>query len=139
MKIDLSDSKLSDDSPVKSKFEFNGNFYRLSITRKKFEQLCDSQFRRCLIPIDNVLAQSKMQKDFVHEVLMVGGCSNIAKIRSLVQEYFFRISIKMTVDPCIAVAQGATVFGNLRDLPKAKISIKTKRHSRTASKLSGRK
>ena len=47
------------------------------LTRAKFESLCDSLFRQCIGPVEQVLRDSKISKDKIHDVVLVGGSTRI--------------------------------------------------------------
>ena len=87
----------------------DGIDFSITITRAKFESLCDAAFRRCLAPLDQVLRDAKVSKADVHEVVMVGGSSRIPKVRSLVSEFFNGKKLNDSVHPDEAVAYGAAI------------------------------
>ena len=87
--------------------------FQLTITRAKFESLCDSLFRRTIAPIDRCLADAKMSKDQIHEIVMVGGSSRIPKIRELLTNYFNGKKLNDSVHPDEAVAYGAAVQAHI--------------------------
>jgi heat shock protein 1/8 len=87
--------------------------FQTTITRAKFESLCDSIFRRTIAPIDRCLADAKMSKDQIHEIVMVGGSSRIPKIRELLSSYFNGKKLNDSVHPDEAVAYGAAVQAHI--------------------------
>lgn len=91
----------------------DGQDLNVVITRAKFEQLCDSLFRKCMGPMDQVLRDANMSKDRIHEVIMVGGSSRIPKIRQMVSEYFNGKKLNDSVHPDEAVAYGAAVQAHI--------------------------
>jgi len=91
----------------------DGQDFSLVITRAKFEALCDSVFRKCMDPLEQVLRDSKIAKDKVHEVVMVGGSSRIPKIRQLVMDFFGGKKLNDSVHPDEAVAYGAAVQAHI--------------------------
>jgi len=91
----------------------DGQDFSLVITRAKFEALCDSVFRKCMEPLEQVLRDSKIPKDNVHEVVMVGGSSRIPKIRQLVMDFFGGKKLNDSVHPDEAVAYGAAVQAHI--------------------------
>ncbi|MEC8542273.1 MAG: Hsp70 family protein, partial [SAR324 cluster bacterium] len=50
----------------------------------KFEQLCKGWFEKAIAPIAQVLEDAKMNKDDVHEIVLVGGSTRIPKMRSMI-------------------------------------------------------
>jgi heat shock protein 1/8 len=91
----------------------DGHDLNLSLTRAKFEQLCDEDFRRCMAPLRQVIADSKVAKDQIHEIVMVGGSSRIPKIRQMVSEFFNGKKLNDSVHPDEAVAYGAAVQAHI--------------------------
>ena len=91
----------------------DGQDFSLVITRAKFEALCDAVFRKCMEPLEQVLRDSKIPKDKVHEVVMVGGSSRIPKIRQLVMDFFGGKKLNDSVHPDEAVAYGAAVQAHI--------------------------
>ena len=89
-------------------FDFN-----VAITRAKFENLCDSIFRRTIAPLEQVLRDAKMAKSEIHEVVMVGGSTRIPKIRELVTQFFNGKKLNDSVNPDEAVAYGAAVQAHI--------------------------
>jgi heat shock protein 1/8 len=87
--------------------------FQTTITRAKFESLCDSLFRRTIAPIDRCLVDAKMSKDQIHEIVMVGGSSRIPKIRELLTNYFNGKKLNDSVHPDEAVAYGAAVQAHI--------------------------
>lgn len=84
------------------------DFYT-SISRARFESLCEDLFRGCLNPVDKVLSDSKLTKGEINEVVMVGGSTRIPKVKKLVSEYFHGKNLSHEVNPDEAVAYGAAV------------------------------
>lgn len=87
--------------------------FQTTMTRAKFEQLCDSIFRRTVAPLDQLLKDAKLSKDQIHEIVMVGGSTRIPRIRQLLQEYFNGKKLNDSVNPDEAVAYGAAVQAHI--------------------------
>ena len=54
---------------------YEGIDFYTSITRAKFEALCEDLFRSCIDPVDKVIRDAKVDKSSVDEVVLVGGSS----------------------------------------------------------------
>lgn len=91
----------------------DGQDLNLTITRAKFESLCADLFRRTIAPLDRLLADAKVSKDQIHEIVMVGGSSRIPKIRELLSSYFNGKKLNDSVHPDEAVAYGAAVQAHI--------------------------
>jgi heat shock protein 1/8 len=87
--------------------------FTTTITRAKFETLCDSIFRKTVAPLDQLLSDAKMSKDQIHEIVMVGGSTRIPRIRQLLTEYFNGKKLNDSVNPDEAVAYGAAVQAHI--------------------------
>jgi len=62
--------------------------FSLTITRAKFEELCMSQFKETIPPVEKVLKDSGMAKNAIHDVVLVGGSTRIPKVIELLKEFF---------------------------------------------------
>jgi len=91
----------------------NGLDLNLTVTRAKFEMICESILKRTILPIEQVLLDSKMSKNDIHEVIMVGGSSRIPKIRELVSAFFNGKKLNDSVHPDEAVAYGAAIQAHI--------------------------
>lgn len=92
---------------------YEGQDLMVTITRAKFESLCDSLFQKCITPVDQVLRDAKISKEQVHEVVMVGGSSRIPRVRELLTNYFNGKKLNDSVNPDEAVAYGAAVQAHI--------------------------
>ena len=84
------------------------DFYS-KITRAKFEELCNDLFRSCLEPVEKALRDAKLQKNQIHEVVLVGGSTRIPKVQQLLEEFFDGKKLNKSINPDEAVAYGAAV------------------------------
>merc|ERR1712054_749633 len=86
-----------------------GEDFSLVISRAKFEELCLTFFKDCMIPVEKVLKDSGIAKSSVHEVVLVGGSTRIPKVQQLISEFFNGKEPNRSINPDEAVAYGATV------------------------------
>jgi L1 cell adhesion molecule like protein len=84
------------------------DFYT-SITRAKFESLCDDLFRSCIKPIDKLLSDAKLDKSKINELVLVGGSTRIPRVQKLLSDYFNGKELNKSVNPDEAVAYGASI------------------------------
>ncbi|KAJ5619597.1 Heat shock 70 kDa protein [Penicillium lagena] len=87
---------------------FEGIDFYTSITRARFEELCQDLFRSTMEPVERVLRDAKIDKSSVHEIVLVGGSTRIPKIQKLVSDFFNKDANK-SINPDEAVAYGAAV------------------------------
>ena len=92
--------------------------FQATITRAKFESMCEPFFKRCIAPLEGLLKDAKMSKDQIHEIVMVGGSSRIPKIRELLSGFFNGKKLNDSVNPDEAVAFGAAVQAHILAGPK---------------------
>lgn len=88
---------------------FEGIDFYTSITRARFEELCQDLFRGTTQPVDRVLADAKIDKSKVHEIVLVGGSTRIPRIQKLITDYFNGKEPNKSINPDEAVAYGAAV------------------------------
>ncbi|BFZ60979.1 Hsp70 chaperone [Saitoella coloradoensis] len=88
---------------------FEGVDFYTSITRARFEELCQDLFRGTLDPVEKVLRDSKIDKSSVHEIVLVGGSTRIPRVQKLVSDYFNGKEPNKSINPDEAVAYGAAV------------------------------
>ncbi|XP_058756803.1 heat shock cognate 70 kDa protein-like [Vicia villosa] len=80
-----------------------------SITRAKFEQLNMDLFEKCMETVESCLADAKMDKSSVDDIVLVGGSSRIPKVKQLLQDFFNGKELCKSINPDEAVAYGAAV------------------------------
>ena len=88
---------------------FEGIDFYTSLTRARFEELCQDLFRSTLDPVEKVLRDSKIDKANVHEIVLVGGSTRIPRIAKLVSDFFNGKEPIKSTNPDEAVAYGAAV------------------------------
>jgi len=78
------------------------------LTREKFEDLCKSLIDRCRIPVEKSLADAKLEKSSINEIVLVGGSTRIPAIQDLVESITGK-KPNQTVNPDEVVAVGAAI------------------------------
>ena len=78
-----------------------------TLTRAKFEQLCDDLFQRTIVPCRKALEDAHLSASQIDEVLLVGGSSRIPKVQEIVKEF------NKSVNPDEVVAIGAAIQGGV--------------------------
>ena len=84
----------------------------MTITRAKFEQLCDDIFQRLVGPCKQAMSDAKFTSSDVDEVVLVGGSTRIPKVREIVKEIFGK-EPNQSINPDEVVAMGAAVQGGI--------------------------
>jgi len=88
---------------------FEGIDFNAVITRARFEDLNMGCFKKCMEPVEKVLRDSKLSKNQVHEIVLVGGSTRIPKVQSMLSDFFNGKELNKSINPDEAVAFGATV------------------------------
>jgi heat shock protein 5 len=79
------------------------------LTRAKFEELNMDLFKGTLEPVKAVLADAKLKKSDIDEIVLVGGSTRIPKVQSLLKDFFNGKEPNKGLNPDEAVAYGAAV------------------------------
>ncbi|MDR0971181.1 MAG: molecular chaperone DnaK [Bacteroidales bacterium] len=83
-----------------------------TLTRAKFEQLCDSLIQATLEPCRKALQDANLNKSDINEVILVGGSTRIPAIQKIVEDFFGKTPSK-GVNPDEVVAVGAAIQGGV--------------------------
>lgn len=83
-----------------------------TLTRAKFESLCEDLFKRCLVPCERAINDSGFSKNEIDKVILVGGSTRIPKIQEMVKDFFGKEPCK-GVNPDEVVAMGAAIQGGV--------------------------
>ncbi|MCS6789991.1 MAG: molecular chaperone DnaK [Bacteroidia bacterium] len=79
-----------------------------TLTRSKFESMCEDLYERCIIPSRKALEAARLRPSDIDEVILVGGSTRMPRIQKIVEELFGKVPNK-SVNPDEAVALGAAV------------------------------
>ncbi|MBQ5153922.1 molecular chaperone DnaK, partial [Macrococcus caseolyticus] len=99
----------STQTPIEIDSLYEGIDFYTSITRARFEEMCQDLFRSTISPVEKVLKDAKVGKSDVHEIVLVGGSTRIPKIQKLVSDFFSGKELNRSINPDEAVAYGAAV------------------------------
>jgi molecular chaperone DnaK len=84
----------------------------LSLTRAKFEALCDDLIERTIEPCRKALDDGKVAPSDIDEVILVGGMTRMPKVQEIVKKLFGR-DPNRSVNPDEVVAVGAAIQGGV--------------------------
>jgi len=84
----------------------------MTLTRSKFEQLCDDLFQRLVEPCQTALKDAGLSANQIDEVILVGGSTRMPKVQQMVKELFGKEPHK-GVNPDEVVAIGAAIQGGV--------------------------
>lgn len=91
---------------------FGGEDFAKTLTRAQFEELNIDLFYRTLGPVESVLADAKLKRHEIDEVLFVGGSSRIPKLRQMLKDFFGGKEPLLGINPDEVIAYGAAVHGS---------------------------
>ncbi len=112
-KIELSSVSQSDiNLPFITATQDGPKHLELSLTRAKFEELVADLIDRCRIPVEKALADAKISKDRINEVVLVGGSIRIPAVKQLVKNLLGK-EPNESVNPDEVVALGAAIQGGV--------------------------
>ena len=84
----------------------------MTLTRAKFEQLCDDLFQRTLPPCRMAIKDAGLSTAEIDEVVLVGGSTRMPKVQELVRDLFGKEPHR-GVNPDEVVAVGAAIQGGV--------------------------
>jgi molecular chaperone DnaK len=84
----------------------------MTLTRAKFEQLCDDLFQRLVGPCKTALKDAGIPATNINEVVLVGGSTRMPKVQQIVKDVYGREPHK-GVNPDEVVAIGAAIQGGV--------------------------
>lgn len=83
-----------------------------TLSRAKFEQLCDDLIKATIEPCKKALADAGLDKSQINEVILVGGSTRIPAVQKIVEDFFGKTPSK-GVNPDEVVAVGAAIQGGV--------------------------
>jgi molecular chaperone DnaK len=112
-KIELSGSMQTDvNLPFITATQDGPKHLNVTLTRSKFESLCEDLFQRTLKPCEQAVKDAGISNHEVDEIILVGGSTRIPKIQELVKDFFGKEPSK-GVNPDEVVAIGAAIQGGV--------------------------
>ncbi|KZV47854.1 hypothetical protein F511_38531 [Dorcoceras hygrometricum] len=88
---------------------YDGIDFHYKVTRAKFEELNMDLFQKCINAVEECLDDAKMDKESIHDVVLVGGSTRIPKVRQMLQDFFHGKALCKSIHPDEAVASGAAI------------------------------
>ncbi|CAL4884971.1 unnamed protein product [Urochloa decumbens] len=103
-------------APISVESLYNDVDFRSTITREKFEELCEDLWEQALTPVKEVLAHSGMKIDDIYAVELIGGATRVPKLQAKLQEFLGRRELDKHLDADEAIVLGASLHAaNLSD------------------------
>ncbi|GJN22011.1 hypothetical protein PR202_gb09538 [Eleusine coracana subsp. coracana] len=103
-------------APISVESLYNDVDFRSTITREKFEELCEDLWEQALNPVKEVLTHSGMKIDDIYAVELIGGATRVPKLQAKLQEFLGRRELDRHLDADEAIVLGASLHAaNLSD------------------------
>jgi heat shock protein 5 len=113
LKTEVEKAKRDLSSVIQTKIEIEnlvaGLDFKETLTRARFEELCNDLFKKTIKPVEDVLSQSGLSKKEIDEVVLVGGSTRIPKIQQMIKDFFDGKEPNRGINPDEAIAYGAAV------------------------------
>uniref|UniRef100_A0AC34R2U2 Heat shock protein 70 n=1 Tax=Panagrolaimus sp. JU765 TaxID=591449 RepID=A0AC34R2U2_9BILA len=87
---------------------FKGIDFFTNISRSCFEELCSDLFPSIIDTVEKALPK-RMEKEDIHDIVLVGGSTRIPKIQNILSEFFDGKKLSKNINPDEAAAHGAAV------------------------------
>jgi heat shock 70kDa protein 1/2/6/8 len=88
---------------------FDGEDFVETVSRALFERLNDDLFNKTIEVLRTTLEESKLKKNEIDDVILIGGSIRIPKIQNLIKEFFNGKQPFQNINPDEAVAYGAAI------------------------------
>ncbi|PKA55138.1 Heat shock 70 kDa protein 17 [Apostasia shenzhenica] len=103
-------------APISVESIYDDHDFRSTISREKFEKICEDIWEQSLIPIQEVLKHSGLKVDEIYAVELMGGATRVPKLQSKLQEFLGKKDLDKHLDADEAIALGASLLAaNLSD------------------------
>ncbi|KAL6144112.1 hypothetical protein ACLB2K_054807 [Fragaria x ananassa] len=103
-------------APISVESLYDDRDFRSTITREKFEELCEDLWEKSLVPVKEVLKHSGLKVDELYAVELIGGATRVPKLQARLQEFLGRKELDRHLDADEAIVLGAALHAaNLSD------------------------
>lgn len=103
-------------APLSVESLYEDRDFRSTVSREKFEELCDDLWEQSLLPVKEVLKHSNLMVDDIYALELIGGATRVPKLQAKVQEFLGRKDLDKHLDADEAIALGSALHAaNLSD------------------------
>lgn len=103
-------------APLSVESLYDERDFRSTISREKFEELCEDLWEQSLLPVKEVLKHSDLKIDDIYAVELIGGATRVPKLQSKLQEFLRRNDLDKHLDADEAIVLGSSLLAaNLSD------------------------
>ncbi|XP_055872671.1 heat shock 70 kDa protein II-like [Biomphalaria glabrata] len=101
---------------------FDGIDFCTTITRAKFEEVCDDLLTSILLPVQRALHDARLDKSQIDEIVLVGGSTRIPRVQQLLSDSFGGKQLNKSLNADEAVAYGAALQAETLSRDKVHVS-----------------
>ncbi|KAJ7960189.1 Heat shock 70 kDa protein [Quillaja saponaria] len=103
-------------APISVESIYDDLDFRSTITREKFEELCEDLWEKSLSPVKELLERSGLTVGEIYAVELIGGATRVPKLQAKLQEFLGRKELDRHLDADEAIVLGAALHAaNLSD------------------------
>ncbi|KAL8201451.1 hypothetical protein R6Q57_012790 [Mikania cordata] len=103
-------------APISVESLLDDRDFRSTITRQKFEEMCEDLWERSIIPVKELLKHSGLKTDEIYAFELIGGGTRVPKLQAKLQEFLGRSDVDRHLDADEATVLGASLHAaNLSD------------------------
>lgn len=82
----------------------------MQFTRELFEDICSNHFNQIIKHLTIALRESKLQKEQLNHILVLGGSSQIPKVQEIIKKFFENSKVLSFMDNNESICFGATIY-----------------------------
>ncbi|MFS7944320.1 putative Heat shock protein 70 family [Helianthus anomalus] len=103
-------------APISVESLLDDRDFRSTITRQKFEEMCEDLWERSIIPVKDLLKHSGLKADEIFAFELIGGGTRVPKLQAKLQEFLGKSDVDRHLDADEATVLGASLHAaNLSD------------------------
>lgn len=103
-------------APISVESIYDDRDFRSTISREKFEELCQDLWDQALVPLKELLQDSGLKIEDLHAVELIGGATRVPKLQAKLQGFLGRKELDRHLDADEAMVLGAALYAaNLSD------------------------
>ncbi|XP_022893323.1 heat shock 70 kDa protein 17 [Olea europaea var. sylvestris] len=103
-------------APISVESLYDDRDFRSTISREKFEELCEDLWEKAVVPVKEVLKHSGLKADDLYAVELIGGATRVPKLQAKLLELLGRKDLDKHLDADEAIVLGASLHAaNLSD------------------------
>lgn len=103
-------------APISVESLLDDRDFRSTITRQKFEELCEDLWERSIVPVKELLKNSGLKVEDIYAFELIGGGTRVPKLQAKLQEFLGKSDVDRHLDADEATVLGASLHAaNISD------------------------